>query len=98
MRFAAATSSANEVSGSCTIVTLKPSLVRISYTGFQPDASTQAPWTRTMFLTGSAARAGTIAETRKSAATVAKQPCDKQPRNQPLRGFTSRPPVDNDTL
>ena len=45
--------------------------VRISYTGFHPDASTHAPCTSTMFLTGSALEGG-AAETRESAATRAK--------------------------
>src|SRR6476620_7322278 len=73
MRLAAVTSSANEVSGSCTMVTWNPCLVRISYTGLHPDASTQAPCTSTMFLTGSAI-AGALAETRESTVATASNP------------------------
>src|SRR6185312_3137061 len=47
----AATSAAKVVSGSCTTCTVYPSRSRMSATGFQPEPSANAPWTRTTFFT-----------------------------------------------
>ena len=46
-RVVAATSSASEVSGVWAMLTLYPSLCRMSETAFHPEPSANAPWTRT---------------------------------------------------
>src|SRR6266487_5226011 len=48
-RFAVATSSARECSGSSTAITLCPAFCRIGITPPHEDASAHAPWTRTIF-------------------------------------------------
>src|SRR5260370_8039375 len=69
IRLVAATSSSVEVSGCWTTVTLYPSLTRMSSTGFQPEPSTKAPCTSTMFLIGAASTGTAVpARTRKAAA------------------------------
>src|SRR5262245_52809063 len=53
-RWVAATSSASDVSGFCTAVTLYPLACKIGITLDQLEPSANAPWTSTMFLTGAA--------------------------------------------
>src|SRR5258706_9357599 len=49
-RLVAATSSASEMVGFWTTLTLWPSLVRFLYTVYQPEPSTKPPWTRTTLI------------------------------------------------